>query len=111
MATCQDCKLEMTNPTVKACTHGGITLNGLDYERIRFAAEPAERCHDCYVVGGGLHHYGCDLEECPRCHGQLVACNCRHAHAPHRLPTADNLMTLDEALADPQAFVDGMEEI
>jgi hypothetical protein len=25
---------------------------------------------------GGFHHPGCDTEECPKCHGQLISCGC-----------------------------------
>ncbi len=54
------------------------------------------RCHDCGVSLGSYHHQYCDMEECPRCHGQLfpvIACPtrtdsrprvdrraCRHSH-------------------------------
>jgi hypothetical protein len=34
------------------------------------------RCHDCDVLAGHYHHPGCDWEECPRCHGQLIGCDC-----------------------------------
>lgn len=35
-----------------------------------------ERCHDCKVTKGGIHHPGCDVEECPKCHKQLISCGC-----------------------------------
>jgi hypothetical protein len=35
-----------------------------------------ERCPDCKVEIGGYHHPGCDGEECPQCHGQLISCKC-----------------------------------
>lgn len=35
------------------------------------------RCHDCNVIIGGYHHPGCDVEECPRCHHQLISCDCK----------------------------------
>ena len=34
------------------------------------------RCHDCDALPGHYHHPGCDWEECPRCHGQLIGCDC-----------------------------------
>jgi hypothetical protein len=38
--------------------------------------EEGDRCHDCNVVTGGLHHEGCDKEICPQCGGQLLSCSC-----------------------------------
>jgi hypothetical protein len=38
--------------------------------------EPDSRCHDCGVKVGGYHHPGCDDEECPNCHMQLISCGC-----------------------------------
>lgn len=35
-----------------------------------------ERCHDCGVIAGGIHHPGCDWEECPKCRRQLISCGC-----------------------------------
>ena len=37
----------------------------------------AENCHDCGAGPGKVHHWGCDMERCPRCHGQLISCDCR----------------------------------
>jgi len=34
------------------------------------------RCHDCYALPGHYHHFGCDWEECPRCHDQAISCDC-----------------------------------
>jgi hypothetical protein len=33
-------------------------------------------CHDCGAVKGELHAPGCDVEECPVCHGQAFGCDC-----------------------------------
>jgi hypothetical protein len=34
------------------------------------------KCPDCGTRKGELHAEGCDIEECPRCHGQRISCNC-----------------------------------
>ena len=34
------------------------------------------RCHDCNVLSGGNHHFGCATERCPRCQDQLISCGC-----------------------------------
>jgi hypothetical protein len=76
MAVCTICKLEMTDSATVDCTGNreieypdGTTLPALQY-----AGD--DRCHDCYIVPGGYHHLGCDMERCPRCAGQLVSCGC-----------------------------------
>ena len=33
-------------------------------------------CHDCGVQVGQFHVPGCDIEECPKCGGQSISCNC-----------------------------------
>jgi hypothetical protein len=52
-------------------------------ERVSYGQEtryppptPGERCHDCNVQPGRYHHSGCDWEECPRCHRQVISCPC-----------------------------------
>ncbi|HME53585.1 MAG TPA: hypothetical protein VKM55_15270 [Candidatus Lokiarchaeia archaeon] len=32
--------------------------------------------HDCGCKEGEIHEYGCDMEGCPFCGGQLCSCNC-----------------------------------
>jgi hypothetical protein len=34
------------------------------------------RCPDCNVTAGGNHHANCDQENCPKCGGQLISCDC-----------------------------------
>jgi len=33
-------------------------------------------CGDCFVLKGEYHAPGCDIEECPVCHGQALGCSC-----------------------------------
>jgi hypothetical protein len=61
---------------------------GREYARIRYGDEVDARdwvaararqgmsCGDCGVQRGELHLVGCDLEQCPRCHGQAIGCAC-----------------------------------
>ncbi len=75
MATCNDCEKEMK--TADSCTHTKIRYNGrwLDRSRKHFN-ERDGRCHDCGIKHDGIHHFGCDVERCPVCGGQLISCAC-----------------------------------
>lgn len=43
-------------------------MNFADGESLkRIPYDGQERCHDCNVLRGQLHHPGCDVERCPRC--------------------------------------------
>lgn len=53
----------------------------VDIPRIRFGDEtymktayPDLPCHDCAAIRGEYHGPGCDMEECPVCHGQALGC-------------------------------------
>jgi hypothetical protein len=71
-----------------------VELKGKRYRRIRYGNEIrywkehapkkvnwdeifGRPCHDCFIVRGELHLDGCDMEACPRCGGQYLACECR----------------------------------
>lgn len=78
MAICEWCKQEMS--TANGCV-GIVTIMGRLITPIRYGNETrnqysGERCHDCNVKRGRYHHPGCDVEECPGCHGQLISCGC-----------------------------------
>ncbi|MBS6953521.1 MAG: hypothetical protein KH230_09830 [Enterocloster asparagiformis] len=57
-----------------------IQYRGHDFPRIRYGSERThwvdEYCHDCGAAIGECHRMGCDVEECPICHRQLIGCEC-----------------------------------
>lgn len=73
-----------------------LTVDGVQYARIPYGQEHqfeqmelwyeatyADRpCHDCLTKKGDLHALGCDVERCPRCHGQLLGCGCPYDEEP-----------------------------
>lgn len=80
MAVCEYCQQEMLDPAIVHCSWNrevqfpdGVKLPTLSYY---VEGQPHARCHDCNVESGYKHHPGCDMEECPRCLGQLISCRC-----------------------------------
>lgn len=70
---CEDCGKEMTKAT--SCSVDQICFpDGNQLHRIPY--EGKKRCPDCGVKDGGFHHFGCDMERCPQCGGQLIGCGC-----------------------------------
>ncbi len=39
-------------------------------------------CHDCNVLPGQYHHFGCDWESCPICGRQAAGCECLNGAKP-----------------------------
>ncbi len=81
MATCTYCGREMRTAT--SCKRTPWILQGREYAPIPYGEEERtegghlyHRCPDCGVARGGFHHPACDIEECPRCHQQLISCGC-----------------------------------
>lgn len=78
MAACDACGQQMT--TAAACWQRYETdgTPRLAYGRESFMSTGAAYgpCVDCGVTAGALHHPGCDLEECARCHRQRLGCTC-----------------------------------
>ena len=84
MAKCEYCGKEMLKS--KGCDVALLTMNdGEDYLRIPVGdegdlyygiADEGFRCHDCNAAYGEYHHAGCDAETCPKCHEQLIGCDC-----------------------------------
>lgn len=75
-AVCPDCLQEMRDHETVSCTKEYINLGGKEYLRDTSYFDVNERCHDCNIVNeaGNIHHYGCDIERCPICEGQLISC-------------------------------------
>jgi len=78
MVRCGDCGQEMRTATTTTCTFPYVKLNGKWYERNTSYFDVNKRCHDCNIVNkkGNIHHFGCDIERCPRCKRQLMSCDC-----------------------------------
>ncbi len=76
MAICGWCKKEMTSEKTTTCTENMVVEypDGTKLDSIPYY--DSDKCHDCYVLNGGKHHPGCDMERCPRCSGQLISCGC-----------------------------------
>jgi hypothetical protein len=64
-----------------------VWLNNKSYPRFRYGEEPMwkhseygdspERpCGDCSCLPGQYHGSHCDIEQCPRCEGQFLSCDC-----------------------------------
>lgn len=82
MAKCEICNKNMLD--ADTCKKVPIIVNGKEYNPIPYGSEikgvePIERCHDCGIKPGGLHHPGCDMEVCPVCRGQMIICDCDKA--------------------------------
>jgi glutamine amidotransferase-like uncharacterized protein len=71
---CYDCHLNTKK--AKTCTVSKLKIGRKKYTRIRYYND--EICGDCGVQNSGIHHIGCDLEECPACGIQLISCECEH---------------------------------
>jgi hypothetical protein len=79
MAVCFWCNADMT--AAISCIIDAFHRNGVRFDMVAYGDEygratSGERCADCGVVGGGWHHVGCDLQQCPACDRQLLSCGC-----------------------------------
>jgi hypothetical protein len=68
--TCESCRREMAvapscRPRLGAVRYGAESIRPDD---------PPDRCRDCGVLEGGVHHALCCVQQCGRCGGQYLTC-------------------------------------
>jgi hypothetical protein len=73
MAACPDCQREM-HLASSCVTTFVVVVGDKTFDRVRHPAAASDRCDSCGVKPGGVHHFGCDMERCPGCAGQLIMC-------------------------------------
>lgn len=74
MARCSFCHQEMTEAAGCMANTAVAFFDGDELSSIPH--DGPGPCGDCGVRPGQPHHPGCDQEECPRCHGQIISCDC-----------------------------------
>lgn len=87
MVKCNDCRKEMCDPKTTSCDMTHVRIGKAWYKRDTTYFDFNERCHDCGITNthGNTHHWGCDVERCPKCGKQLISCGC-DINAVARLP-------------------------
>lgn len=80
MVKCEDCSQEMLK--AESCTRPYVIIDNKEFKRDTSYYDVNKRCHDCGIVNGEehIHHFGCDVERCPKCGGQLISCSCPKKH-------------------------------
>jgi hypothetical protein len=69
-------------------------IGGIARQRIPYGSEDggpfSEPCHDCGTLLGQYHvELVCDMEQCPRCGGQVIGCHCPYADEENEEPAVD----------------------
>lgn len=100
MVKCNNCKQEMDREksnTSDSCTFQGIMINGEIRLRNTEYFDKNQYCHDCGILNktGNIHHFGCDMERCPKCGGQLISCSCKKGDVWRKRPMIDKVSFLN----------------
>ena len=84
LPACDDCGKVMLDPGTESCSKNILIIGSKEgwvlerFYRNTTYFDYNERCHDCGILNkpGNTHHYGCDIERCPKCGLQLLCCEC-----------------------------------
>lgn len=76
---CPDCFQEMSSDDIDSCIFDSVVIGGEILKRDTSYFDVNDRCHDCNIANkeGNIHHFGCDMERCPKCDGQIISCECK----------------------------------
>jgi len=73
MTVCRYCGRKLSS--LKGCKVKNIIIGDVIFERVPNSL--GEPCGNCGADDGKIHHFGCDMESCPKCSGQLAFfCDC-----------------------------------
>lgn len=93
--TCRYCQLDEWRS--RGCMISSIEIEGISRPRIPYTppyyGERFERCHDCGATDKHYHHPQCDMEPCPNCMGQLIACGCEITGVLQGIQLSQELLT------------------
>ena len=77
---CYVCNQEFEKALTCTCKNLVFFDGHLDIKLERIPWSGDIDCGDCGVTKGGYHHPGCDMEDCPKCGGQLISCGCKYEY-------------------------------
>lgn len=78
MGTCGDCNREMMDKEPCLTDKQIEFADGSVYDALPVGTRWTDgHCPDCWAPPEEMHHSGCDWEQCPKCNGQLLSCDCR----------------------------------
>lgn len=82
--TCECC-LQVCGYETVSCLESRIDIDGNIYPRSKYHLGGENgRCYDCGIKYGGIHHYGCHVEQCPVCLDRIINCDCNVTYLTSR---------------------------